>query len=172
MNKRLDAEFYAQYVLQAAPALLGKILVSRAPSGEIFRGRITETEAYCGQEDTACHARAGKTKRTAVLYEAGGTAYIYLCYGIHSLLNVVTGAEGDPQAVLIRACEGLVGPGKLTKALRIGMELNGTNMLTSDRLWIEDDGLRPLYRTDKRVGIDYATEPYKSAPWRFIATKD
>ena len=169
MGKRLGADFYRRDALIVAPALLGKILVSCPGEEPALRCRITETEAYCGESDAACHARAGKTARTAVMYRPGGLTYIYLCYGIHSLLNVVTGAAGEPQAVLIRAGEGLGGPGKLTKALRIGTRLNQADLTCSDRLWIEDDGARPAYRTDSRVGIGYAAEPYKSAPWRFIA---
>ena len=124
MAKRLHYDFYSKNALEAAPLLLGKILAKRQDSGGILRLRITETEAYCGEEDTACHAKAGKTARTAVMYEKGGLAYIYLCYGIHHLLNVVTGSEGEPQAILIRGVEGFDGPAKLTKALGIDKSLN------------------------------------------------
>ena len=112
----------------------------------------------------------GKTNRTAIMYEQGGHAYIYLCYGMHYLLNVVTGKKDYPEAVLIRGVEGYNGPGKLTKAMNIGKELNGINFINSDKMWIEDDGYIANYRTDKRVGIDYATEFYRNAEWRFIST--
>ncbi|OQB14946.1 MAG: 3-methyladenine DNA glycosylase [Firmicutes bacterium ADurb.Bin193] len=168
MAKRLMPDFYAEHALSVAPLLLGKLLVRRLDDGTVLKYRITETEAYCGEEDTACHARAGRTERTRVLYERGGVSYVYLCYGIHSLLNVVTGAEGDPQAVLIRGVEGFDGPGKLTKAMDIDRKLNAVDLTVSDSLWIEDDGFVPQYKTSKRIGIDYATEPYKSAPWRFF----
>ena len=108
-----------------AQDLVGKILARRLPDGSILRLRIWETEAYCGQEDTACHAHRGRTKRTEVLYADAGTVYVYLCYGIHWLVNIVTGDREEPQAVLIRACEGAQGPGKLTKALKITGALNG-----------------------------------------------
>jgi DNA-3-methyladenine glycosylase len=143
-------------------------LVRRLENGEILKYRITETEAYCGEEDTACHAKAGRTSRTAVLYGKGGLSYVYLCYGIHYLLNVVTGEKDSPQAVLIRGVEGFDGPAKLTKAMHIDKGLNSIDLTLSKELWIEDDGCLPQYTTAKRVGIDYATEPYRSAPWRFI----
>lgn len=168
MSKRLKDDFYTMHALEAAPLLLGKFLSRRLCSGEILKYRITETEAYCGEEDTACHAKAGKTSRTAVLYERGGLSYIYLCYGIHHLLNVVTGEKNAPQAVLIRGVEGFDGPGRLTKAMQIDKSLNAVDLTLSNELWIEDDGCKRQYMTAKRVGIDYATEPYKSMPWRFI----
>ncbi|MCL2859641.1 MAG: DNA-3-methyladenine glycosylase [Oscillospiraceae bacterium] len=166
---KLDKNFYIQDALTVAPQLIGKILVRKLKNGEIIKHRITETESYCGEEDTACHARAGKTKRTAIMYEQGGFAYIYLCYGVHYMLNVVTGEKEHPQAVLIRGVEGYNGPGKLTKAMNIGKELNGIDLVDSDEIWIEDDGYVTSYTTSKRIGIDYATEPYKSMEWRFIA---
>ncbi|MCL2141913.1 MAG: DNA-3-methyladenine glycosylase [Methanimicrococcus sp.] len=167
--KRLRSDFFEQDVLTVAPQLIGKILVRQTKTGEIFRYKITETEAYRGEEDTACHARAGKTPRTEVLYERGGHAYVYLCYGIHFLLNAVTGKKEQPQAALIRGVEGYNGPAKLTKAMQIGKDLNRIDLTKSDELWIEDDGTKPVYVTDKRVGINYASEPYKSIEWRFIA---
>jgi DNA-3-methyladenine glycosylase len=168
---KLDLKFYKQDVLIAAPLLVGKLLVRKLDNGEIVRYRITEVEAYRGEEDSACHARFGKTNRTSVLYEKGGHAYIYMCYGMHYLFNVVTGKEGAPQAALIRTVEGYNGPAKLTKAMNIDKNLNGIDLTTSDKLWIEDDGYKAKYTRDKRVGIDYATEPYKSIEWRFILKK-
>lgn len=165
---KLDLNFYMQDALTVAPSLIGKLLVRKTNDGNIIRFRITETEAYRGEEDAACHARFGKTKRNYLLYERGGYSYIYLCYGIHYLFNVVTGPKDSPQAVLIRAIETCNGPGKLTKAMSIDMNLNGVDLTTSDDLWIEDDGIKVEYYTDKRVGIDYAKEPYKSIKWRFI----
>jgi DNA-3-methyladenine glycosylase len=97
---KLDKNFYLKSALEVAPLLIGKLLVRRLSNGQIVKYRITETEAYYGEEDSACHARVGKTKRTWILYEEGGLAYIYLCYGIHYLLNVVTGNKDHPEAVL------------------------------------------------------------------------
>jgi DNA-3-methyladenine glycosylase len=168
---RLNKDFYIQDVLIVAPNLIGKILVRKLPDGDILRYRITEAEAYRGEEDTACHAHAGKTKRTAILYKEGGCTYIYLCYGMYYLLNVVTGKECEPQAALIRGVEGFGGPGKLTKALKIDKSLHDIDLTTSNDMWIEDDGFKAEYTKTKRVGIDYATEPYKSIEWRFVMKK-
>lgn len=167
--KRLDSDFYTRDVLDVAPDLIGKILVRRLPTGEELRYRITETEAYRGVEDTGCHAKAGKTKRTETLYMKGGHAYIYLCYGVHHLINAVTGQEEQPQAALIRGVEEYYGPGRLTKAMQITKELNAIDLTASDEIWIEDDGTLPDYVTGKRIGIDYADEYYRNIEWRFTA---
>ena len=164
--ERLKYEFYHRPCLQVARDLVGKWLVHRLPSGEIRRLRISETEAYCGEADTACHAHKGRTKRTEVLYADAGTIYIYLCYGVHWLLNVVTGDAEDPQAVLIRACVDAPGPGRLTKALSITGELN-RGSICGDELWIEDDGIPCEVATDKRVGIGYASQEDQDRLWRF-----
>jgi DNA-3-methyladenine glycosylase len=168
---KLDLNFYTQDALKVAPLLIGKILVRKLKKGKFLRCRITETEIYRGEEDTACHARVGKTSRTHVLYKRGGYTYVYLCYGIHYLFNIVTGKENHPQAVLIRAIEGYNGPGKLTKFMKIDKSINDLDLITSEEIWIEDDGLKYQYIKDKRIGIEYATEPYKSIKWRFIMKK-
>lgn len=160
---RLDYDFYHRPCLEVARDLVGKVLV--------FQGqklRISETEAYCGESDTACHASKGRTKRTDVMYGRAGTAYVYLCYGIHWLLNIVTGEENQPEAVLIRACVEAPGPGKLTKSLGITGQQNREDVVTSDRFRIEDDGFSCRIRTDKRVGIGYAAPEDQERPWRFI----
>ena len=163
---KLNYEFYHRPCLQVARELVGKWLVRRLPSGEVLRLRISETEAYCGEADTACHAHKGRTKRTEVLYGDAGTIYIYLCYGMHWLLNVVTGDAEDPQAVLIRACVDAPGPGRLTKALGINGALN-RGSICGDELWIEDDGQACTVVTDKRVGIGYASQEDQDRLWRF-----
>lgn len=163
---RLKYDFYHRPCLEVARDLVGKVLVHKTPAGEL-RLRISETEAYCGESDTACHAHKGRTKRTEVLYADAGTIYVYLCYGMHWLLNIVTGDAEDPQAVLIRACVDAPGPGRLTKTLGITGELNRGSIL-ADTLWVEDDGLKCNVRTDKRVGIGYATPEDQNRPWRFI----
>lgn len=165
--EKLDEVTLSMSARKLAPYLIGKLLC-RNIDGNIIKYRITETECYCGEEDTACHAHKGKTERTKVLYEKGGTSYVYLCYGIHSLFNVVSGVSGHPEAVLIRGVEGFDGPGKLTKAMKIDKSLNGIDMTLSDELWIEDDGVKCKYRRDKRVGIDYATPKYRDILWRYI----
>lgn len=141
---------------------MGKLLVV---NGKRFR--ISETEAYCGEADTACHAHKGRTPRTEVLYADAGTLYIYLCYGIHWLLNIVTGEPGQPEAVLIRACLEAPGPGKLTKALGITGTLNRESAVSSPELWIEDDGFSCEVETAKRVGIGYASQEDQDRLWRF-----
>ena len=163
---KLPYSFYHRPCLDVARNLVGKVLVHRV-DGQEYRLRITETEAYCGESDTACHAHKGRTKRTEVMYMEAGTIYIYLCYGVHWMLNIVTGEIDQPEAVLIRACEGKMnGPGKLTKALKITGALNRGSIL-GDALWIEDDGFSCAVATDTRVGIGYASEEDQSRLWRF-----
>ena len=163
---RLASEFYKQSAIRLAPLLLGKVLC-RKIGKEVIRFAITETEAYAGESDTACHARRGKTPRTAVMYEAGGIAYVYLCYGIHHLLNVVAANVEEPECVLIRGIEGISGPGRLTKALQIDMSLNKENLIVSDKLWLEDGPQLPFISTP-RIGIGYASETDKAQLWRFV----
>jgi DNA-3-methyladenine glycosylase len=191
-HERLTATFYQQDdVVQLAQQLLGKVLVTRF-GGIRTAGRITETEAYRGADDRACHAFGYKrTARTEVMFRAGGHAYIYLCYGIHHLFNVVTSAEGIPNAVLIRAIEPLEGmahmyqrrhrkqtdrpyptltngPGALAQALGFHSSMSGQNMLDADTpFWLEDDGFLPTQiNSGPRIGVDYAGE-CAAWPWRF-----
>ena len=158
----LPAEFFLQGALTVAPRLLGCRLA--VDGRELV---ITETEAYQGESDTACHAHHGRTKRTEMLYRWGGHVYVYLCYGIHSLLNIITGPEDEPQGVLIRSCQGAEGPGKLTKALGIDLSYNGLDILTTNRinLW---KGPECVFDTAPRVGIGYASKEDQLRPWRFI----
>ena len=165
---KLTEAFYHRPCLDVAKDLVGKVLVHETPEGQL-RLRISETEAYCGEADTACHAHKGRTKRTEVMYLKAGTIYIYLCYGAHWLLNIVTGEENAPEAVLIRACVDADGPGKLTKRLQIDGRLNRQSVLSS-ALWVEDDGLRCELEADKRVGIGYASEEDQNRLWRFKMT--
>jgi DNA-3-methyladenine glycosylase len=129
---------------------------------------VSEVEAYRGEEDEACHARYGKTRRNQVMYNPGGCAYVYLIYGMYWMFNIVTGPPGDPQAVLIRGVPGFAGPGKLTRALGIDSSFYGEDLVTSQRLWLEDGSLKPRIIQKPRVGIDYAGEPWKSKAWRYI----
>jgi len=163
---RLSYEFYHRPCLEVARDLVGKVLVHKGQ-----RLRICETEAYCGEDDTACHAHKGRTRRTEVLYADAGTIYVYLCYGVHWLLNIITGDENDPQGVLIRACVDAEGPGKLTKRLGITGSLNRKSAVDSHELWIEDDGLRCEIVLDKRVGIGYASQEDQDKLWRFKMKK-
>ncbi len=165
---RLERDFYIRDVLEVAPDLLGKYIVRTGPGGTVSRYLITETEAYRGEEDLACHARKGKTPRTKVMYERGGMVYVYLVYGIHWMLNIVTGAEGHPQAALIRSIRNIEGPGRVTKELNIGKDFYGEDIVGSNRVWIETGAKKPEFVTSPRVGIDYAGEIWKNKPWRFI----
>lgn len=159
---RLDEAFFHRPCLEVARELVGKLLVV---NGSCLR--ISETEAYCGEGDTACHAHKGRTPRTEVLYAKAGTVYVYLCYGIHWLLNIVTGEQEQPEAVLIRACLEAPGPGRLTKVLGITGKYNRSSVLDSQELWIGDDGFRCEVETDKRVGIGYASQEDQDRLWRF-----
>ena len=153
---------------EAARALIGKLLVRRFPDGRELRARITETEAYFGEADTACHASHGRTKRTEVLYHPAGTIYVYLCYGMHWMLNLVTGPADSPQAVLIRGVEGATGPGRVTKLLQIDKSLNDT--VLGGALALADDGYAPENITaSPRIGIAYAAPADQAKLWRFTA---
>lgn len=131
---------------------------------------IIEVEAYDGERDLACHARAGQTERTAVMYGPGGVWYVYLCYGVHEMLNLVVGPPGWPAAVLIRGVEGCVGPGRLTRLLGIDRRLNRQPASLASGLWIEDRGVRlpsRLIEAGPRVGVAYAGPIWARKPWRF-----
>ena len=172
--------------MTVARELLGSMLCRRV-DGITLRGRIVETEAYVGEEDLACHARAGVTRRTEPLYGRPGLAYVYLTYGMHHLLNAVTEPEGKPAAVLIRALEPIQGvewmeeargvaarhliasgPGRLCQAFGLDLAWNRAD-LCAGKLWIEagtavEDG---AVQTSPRIGCQYVPEPWASIPWRF-----
>ena len=187
----LPPEFYSRPTLDVARQLLGARLV-RVLDGAILTGVITETEAYIGQDDLACHARAGHTPRTRVMYGPPGRAYVYFTYGMHWMLNAVTEAEGFPAAVLIRAVrvesgQEIVaarragvgpaawtnGPAKLTRAFGINgaqNELDLTDALSG--LWIEPGFVisDANVTIGPRVGLYSVPEPFRSLPWRFLVT--
>jgi len=167
MHQRLSFDFFQRDVLEVCPDLIGKVLVRIFPDGSQFRSRITEVEAYRGEEDLACHAARGRTVRTEVMYGVGGHVYVYLIYGMYWMLNIVTSVEGQPQAALIRGLEKVSGPGRLTKKLEIDRSFYGLNLVRSEVLWIEDHSMEAAYTTTKRIGIDYAEE-WKHKPWRFV----
>lgn len=169
----LPQSFYAREVLDVARDLLGCTLVMTDVDGQRRAGRVVETEAYRGEEDLACHASKGRTARTEVMYGPAGRAYVYLIYGMYELLNAVTGAVGEPSAVLIRAVEpmpGLAGrgdgPGRLTRLLGVTRALNGADLSTSPlRLYA---GRPPgVVGVSPRIGVDYAGE-WAARPWRFF----
>ncbi len=163
-------------VEEVAPRLLGAWLVRRRGDGTLVRGRIVEVEAYAGPEDAASHARYGPTGRARPMYGPPGHAYVYLIYGMHHCVNVVTGPEGTAAAVLVRALEpgeGVEGrtdgPGRLTRALGIDRGLDGMPLSEASGLWLEPgEGAVGTVVASPRIGIDYAGEPWRSRPWRFV----
>lgn len=185
---RPDSRFYEQSALTVASELLGKYLV-RNINGHKIVSKIVETEAYCGPDDKACHAHNNRrTRRTETMFMSGGHAYVYLIYGLNHCLNIVTEKKDVPHAVLIRSVEPVEGldlikknrpliknihdltngPGKLTKALNIDMNLNGYDIIKGTELYIENNPENSdisIVKT-KRVNIDYAGE-FKDKPWRF-----
>ena len=170
--QQLTADFYLQSdVAVVAQQLLGKVLVHQY-NNQLLAARIVETEAYAGIHDRASHAWGGRrTQRTQTMYAAGGTAYVYQCYGIHQLFNVVTNAEGVPDAVLIRAVAPLwevplqhkpgtrlpgSGPGLVTRLLQLNRQHNGMSLLQQS-VYIADDGFRPTaIAVSRRIGVEYA----------------
>jgi len=188
---KLPADFYQREdLLIISRELLGKVLCTNF-NGKLTSGIIVETEAYAGVTDKASHAYGGRrTKRTEIMYTPGGTAYVYLCYGIHHLFNVVTNVEGVPHAVLIRAVQPLdgidimlrrrnlenisnrltAGPGILSQAMGISVHISGQSLLDK-QIWIENrENNNPLKDfkiiSSPRVGVQYAGKD-ASKPWRF-----
>jgi len=196
----LPQDFYNRPTLTVARELLGARLV-RILDGVWLEGVISETEAYIGETDLGCHAKAGRTARTQVMYGPPGRAYVYFTYGMHWMLNAVTEAEGFPAAVLIRAVEVVEGlrvvesrraprtkrgaskakkadwtngPAKLTLAFGVDFSQNGIDLTSSEAgLWIEPGQSVPdeCVTIGPRVGLYSVPEPWKSVPWRFIKTR-
>ncbi len=190
-SQKLQPDFYRRPdVVQVSRELLGKVLCTQIKDAPLTSGIIVETEAYCGHNDKACHANDGlRTRRTEIMYRAGGVAYVYLCYGIHHLFNVVTNVQDRADAVLVRAIRPVdgsaamltrrsfdtlspkvtAGPGRLTQALGIKTKMSGTELDGSD-IWIEDRQ-HPVadekIACGPRIGVDYAGEDAQR-PWRFF----
>lgn len=182
----LPPAFYARDALTVARALIGRWIQHH----DVVL-RITETEAYCGPDDSACHARCGKTKRNAAMWGPAGCAYVYLCYGLHHMLNVVTGQEGIGEAVLIRACEVvqglamvrarrrglrgpvlLTGPGKVGQALQLDCRFSHHKLFEQGGLVIcRGEEAQHDILVGPRVGIAYAQQAHREAPWRFAAAR-
>lgn len=165
--KRLNKPFFQRDVLLVAPDLLGKLLCRQFSNGSTVKYAITEVEAYRGEEDLACHAAKGRTKRTEVMYGDGGFIYVYLIYGKYWMLNFVVGNTGDPQAVLIRGIQSCSGPGRLAQLLEINETFYAEDLISSTRIWLEDIEARPNYKTSKRIGVEYAGPVWGQKPWRF-----
>ena len=186
----VEPAWFSRPTCVVAADLIGKVLCRQLTDSDgkqrILRMRISETEAYIGEGDAACHAHAGtRTARTEIMYNQGGVFYVYLTYGIHHMLNLVSGPAESPEAVLIRAgfftedserlldeqllsadkplsplkeIKQLAGPGKLTKHLQINRDLYGEPITPASEVWIEDDGCQPPISLRPRIGIDYAGE--------------
>lgn len=171
--------FFARDTHVVAKELLGKLLV-REFRGTTIVGRITETESYVGEDDLACHASKGRTKRTEVMYGKPGHAYVYLIYGMYDMFNVVTDRKNFPAAVLIRGLEPIMnitrsvdGPGKLTRALHVTRSLNKLPLFERNKLFIADDNFvvdSSLVTNTKRVGVDYAKH-CADYLWRYVYSK-
>lgn len=187
MSRPLSRSFYARRTVTVARELLGSILARRVGPDLVLRGRIVETEAYVGEADKACHARAGRTPRTDPLYGPPGRAYVYFTYGMHYLLNAVTEPEGNPAAVLIRAVEPLegiewmmrarraettrlltAGPARLTQAYGLDLRHNRAD-LRGPEIWIEEGEpfSDPRVAASPRIGCQTAPAPWDRMPWRF-----
>ncbi len=186
----LKQAFFNRDTITVARQLLGTKLV-REFNGTVLSGMITETEAYLGANDSACHAAKGQTPRNSVMFGPAGVAYVYFVYGMHFMLNIVTEQEGNPCAVLIRAMQPITGlaqmealrgkkgkdvsngPAKLCQALAIDKSLNGWDVTGGKRLWFESHPkvVVESIKTGSRIGIDYAAPEHREAPWRFWIEK-
>jgi DNA-3-methyladenine glycosylase len=184
LNDHLERTFYEGPTIDVARNLLGQVLLSVTPQGRTA-GRIVETEAYLGADDPASHAARLRTGRVEAMWGEPGIAYVYRSYGIHAMLNVVTEPVGSTGAVLIRALEPVIGvdlmrsrrglddarllcsgPGKLCQALGIGLDMHGTDLVTSDKLWISPGETPRDVSTSGRIGISRG----QAHPWRFWVT--
>ncbi len=168
MNPRLGPDFFSRDALVIAPEILGKTLIRQMPDGTRICLPVSEVEVYRGMEDRANHASKGMTERNRVMFGEGGKIYMYLIYGMHWMFNIVTGNEGNPEALLIRGAGEIKGPGRVTQKLSMGRDFYGEDLGNSERIWIEDGPTVKSYITSPRVGIDYAGEPWVSMPWRFV----
>lgn len=171
---RLPREFFARAATEVAPEPLGKLLVHQTGLG-LQIGRIVEVEAYLGRHDLAAHSSRGITPRTQVMFGPPGHAYVYLVYGMHHCMNVVTGPQGSGAAILLRALEPVQGvslntrgPGRLARAMGIDKRHYGLDLCAADScLYLADDGYRPLaVLTSPRIGVDYAGE-WAQKPLRY-----
>ncbi len=166
----LPEAFYDRPADRVARDLLGQWLVIPDAAGRPRRHVVIETEAYLGAHDLACHGSKGLTRRNATMFGPAGRWYVYLCYGMHWMLNIVTAAEGIPAAVLIRGVGDHVGPGRVTKALGIDRSFDGRPARRSGGLWCEGSGLRvPPRRVERtpRIGVGYAGS-WAEKPLRFV----
>jgi DNA-3-methyladenine glycosylase len=162
-NGKLERRFFEQPAVEVATGLLGAVMTRRV-GDSLRRARVVETEAYIGPKDFASHASKGRTGRTEVMFGPAGRAYVYFIYGMHTMLNIVAGATGDAEAVLVRAAEpldgwdaDLTGPGRLARAFGITMAHNGMDLVAGGDLELfADPAYRPRVIRARRVGVDYS----------------
>ncbi len=169
----LPRKFFERPVLEVARGLIGVSLVRALPDGTVHSSMLTEVEAYDGPHDLASHASKGRTARTEVMFGHAGVFYVYLIYGIHWMLNVVTGEPEYPAAVLIRGTSDITGPGRITSRLQIDKSLNGKPATKASGLWFEKGSLvipDNRIETTPRIGVDYSGD-WAQAPYRFILRK-
>ncbi len=170
MRKILTQKFFIRSSVEVAQDLLGKFIV-RKINGKEIATMITETESYEGLDDLASHASKGRTKRTEVMFGPAGKLYVYLIYGMYFMLNVVTGEDNHPSAVLIRSTDSFSGPGRLTKGLFITKDLNAVLASLKSGLWFEDRGVQVSKKeveSTTRIGVEYSGPVWSKKPWRFV----
>jgi len=169
----LDADFFGRDTVEVARDLLGCVLCRRVTPRRVIRVRITEAEAYDGFEDRASHAHAGRTARTEVMFGPPGRWYVYLCYGVHWMLNIVTRESDYPAAVLLRGSDEVYGPGRLTRLLQVNLDFNRLPAIPASNLWIERGEPIPMGRIEchPRIGVAYAGPYWSQLPWRFTWVK-
>lgn len=168
-RKVLSEKFFGVRANIVAPQILGKFLV-RYYRGKEISAEITEVEAYDGFSDRGSHASRGKTARNTPMFDSAGRAYIYFTYGMHWMLNVVTGKSGYPSAILIRGVHGIKGPARVTKHFHIDKKFNNKMLSKKNMLWIEDRGVKisaSKIKKGPRIGIDYAGPYWSKRHWRF-----
>ena len=180
MKKVLPQKFFTRPVIKVAEELIGKTIV-RKINGKEKRYIVIETEAYNGPNDLACHASKGRTKRTEVMFGEAGVWYIYLVYGMHYMINIVTGKKDYPAAVLIRGArpyrngtfgrvKGIKGPGRVSKSLFVDVTFTGKEAIPETKMWFEEGekiNKKKILKTP-RIGIDYAGPIWSKKLWRFV----
>jgi len=168
-GKIIPPSFFQGSSKLAARGILGKYLVVKKGRSQLAY-QVNEVEVYAGFNDKASHASRGLTERNRVMYAAGGRIYVYLCYGIHWMLNIVTGPKDYPAALLIRGAGDLNGPGKLTRGLGINKRFNGKLVVPETKLWFEDQGVKVKPRSiilSPRIGVDYAGPVWSKKLYRY-----
>ena len=174
---KVDRDFFARPAPRLARAMLGAIMVRRV-DGILRRARLFEVEAYCGPQDLASHSSKGRTARTEVMFGPPGHAYVYFIYGMHWMFNVVGGAEGDAQAVLVRSAQpldgwdaNLIGPARLARAFGLSRAENGLDLCGEEVFFLHDPAYRSRTVRTPRIGVDYARH-WKDRPLRFIDSRN